>query len=211
MSQNEIKRAELLNYLDILYPNASCELNYRNDYELLVAIILSAQTTDKAVNSVTKKLFGQYPNFETLKGASLATLEEIIKPLGLAKTKSTNLLSLAKDIVDKYGNNIPTQREELMRLKGIGYKTATLFLTMKGYLNGFTVDTHVKRVSKRLGLTTYDDPIKISHALEDYFHGLSLDKIHHQFIFFGRYFCKAKDPNCEECQLKTKCQWGMSK
>lgn len=199
----------IITYLDTLYPNAHCELNYKNNYELLIAVILSAQTTDKKVNQVTPILFWQYPNFMALKEADIENVISIIKPLGLASSKGKNIILTAKKIVDEYHNEIPTTKEELLSLPGVGKKVAEVYMGDALGANVFPVDTHVNRVANRLEITDSPNPNIISKDLNNFFEGENLMKLHHQFIFFGRYFCKAINPNCDNCLLK--CKYSKSK
>lgn len=194
----------ILDYLEKLYPDAHCELNYNNDYELLINIALSAQTTDKKVNEISKDLFLIYPNINSLANASKIDVENIIKPLGLSKIKSENIISCANQIKDLYNGVIPNKFEDLIILKGVGKKTANVFLTVYYNVPTFPVDTHVKRVANRLGISNSEDVNKIEKDLMKYFDKNTWVKLHHQLIFFGRYFCISKKPRCNECELKCK-------
>ena len=191
-------------YLDELFPNAHCELVYRNHFELLLAIVLSAQTTDVKVNSVTPTLFSKYPTPSDLANANLLDVVEILKPLGLANNKAKNIIATSKILKDI---KIPTTREELVKLPGVGRKTANVFLAEGLKQNAFAVDTHVSRVSNRLGISNSSDPLIIEKDLTKLFDEDDWVKLHHQMIFFGRYFCKAKNPNCKECKLKEHCNF----
>lgn len=197
-------RTKILNYLDELFPNAHCELTYNNHFELLIAIVLSAQTTDVKVNSITPILFKKYPTPVDLSIASITDVIDILRPLGLAQNKAKNIIATAKILCDR---EIPKTREELVMLPGVGRKTANVFLAEGLKINAFAVDTHVSRVAYRLGLTKSEDPLIIERDLTSYFDEKDWIKLHHQFIFFGRYFCKAKKPNCNECKLKEHCNF----
>ena len=197
---------DILNFLDEKFPNARCELFYNNKFELLIAIVLSAQTTDAKVNSITPSLFNKYNTIESLANANLNEVIEILKPLGLANAKAQNIIKTAQIIHEKYYDIIPTAHEELVTLPGVGNKTANVFRAEGLGINAFAVDTHVSRVSYRLGLTNSKDPDKIEEDLKEYFSGMNWIKLHHQFIFFGRYFCKAKNPECNNCKLKKYCR-----
>lgn len=190
------------NYLDELFPNAHCELIYHNHFELLIAIVLSAQTTDNKVNSITPILFKKYPTINSLANANLEDVISILKPLGLANNKAKNIIATANILKDK---EIPQSREELVKLPGVGRKTANVFLAEGLKINAFAVDTHVSRVAYRLGITKSNDPLIIEKDLTTLFLEEDWIKLHHQMIFFGRYFCKAKNPNCNECKLKEHC------
>ena len=196
-------KEKILNYLDELFPNAHCELTYHNHFELLIAIVLSAQTTDVKVNNVTPILFAKYPTPNELANANILDVVNILMPLGLANNKAKNIIATANILKDK---EIPTTREELVKLPGVGRKTANVFLAEGLKVNAFAVDTHVSRVANRLQLSKSDDPLVIEKDLTNYFDEEDWIKLHHQFIFFGRYFCKAQKPNCNECKLKKHCK-----
>ena len=198
-------RDDILNFLDEKFPNARCELVYKTKFQLLIAIVLSAQTTDLKVNKVTPILFEKYPTIKDLADARLEDVFGILLPLGLANAKAKNIIATTKIILEKYDGNIPATKEELISLPGVGVKTANVYLAEGLGINAFAVDTHVMRVSKRLGISESDNPIKIEEDLKEFFSGMNWIKLHHQFIFFGRYFCKAKNPNCNECKLKKHC------
>ena len=196
-------KEEILTFLDELFPNAHCELHYNNKFELLIAIVLSAQTTDVKVNSITPILFNKYPEPQDLASANIDDVVRILKPLGLANSKAKNIISTAKILSTK---DIPSTREELVELPGVGRKTANVFMAEGLGINAFAVDTHVLRVANRLGLTKSSDPLIVEKDLTKYFEEKDWIKLHHQFIFFGRYFCKAQKPNCNECKLKKHCK-----
>ena len=198
-------REEILNYLDEMFPDAHCELVYNNHFELLVAISLSAQTTDAKVNKITPILFSKYPFPINLSEANIDDVIDILMPLGLAKTKAKNIINLSKILVDKYNGNIPHTKEELTKLPGVGVKTANVFLAEGLKVNAFAVDTHVSRVAQRLGISKSDNPLVIEEDLKKYFNEKDWIKLHHQFIFFGRYFCKAKNPQCNNCKVRKYC------
>lgn len=197
----------IISHLNNLYPFAKCELNHRNDFELLIAVILSAQTTDERVNSVTPLLFKKYKDAKALSKANIKDVEEIIKPLGLYKNKALNIIEASKQLVNDYDGNIPFDREALESLKGVGRKTCNIILNNCFDYPAFAVDTHVSRVSKRLGIADKDDDVlKIEEKLMAYFPDKYWGKLHHQFIFFGRYKCKAIKPDCLDCPFKKFCQ-----
>ncbi|MGI6377562.1 MAG: endonuclease III [Bacilli bacterium] len=201
-------KEKISNYLDELYPNARCELNYHSLFELLIAVILSAQTTDIAVNKVTKELFEKYPSPELLAMAKQEEVEQIIKPIGLYKNKTKNIIATAKVLTNNYDNVVPNSLEELTKLPGVGRKTASVVLVEGFKLPAFPVDTHVARVSKRLNLVQENDSILIiEQKLKKLFNKKSWGKIHHQLIHFGRYFCKARNPNCQACKLQDDCKY----
>ncbi len=193
----------LLDYLDELIPNPVCELNYRNDYELLIAIMLSAQTTDKRVNEVTKALFKKYDSIESLKNADVNDIEEIIRPLGTQKVKAKNIIEIAKRLSEK---PLCNDRSYLESLSGVGRKTTNVVLSELYDEPYLAVDTHIMRVAKRLGLASEkDDALAVEKKLIKHLKD-NIAHIHHQLIFFGRYHCKAKNPNCINCKLKQYCK-----
>lgn len=194
-------------YLDELFPNPKCELNYNNDYELLIAICLSAQTTDKRVNEVTKVLFEKYPRLEDIKNADVKDLEQIIRPLGSFHKKSCYVKELSTIIVDKYSSIVPTARTDLESLPGVGRKTVNVFLGEFYNYPAIAVDTHVERVSKRLRIAKKDSNVKeVEEKLMKFYPKKEWAKRHLQMVLFGRYYCKAIKPSCEDCKLKEYCK-----
>lgn len=194
-------------YLDELFPNPKCELNYNNDYELLIAICLSAQTTDKRVNEVTKVLFEKYPKLEDMKNADVKDLEQIIRPLGSFHKKSCYVKELSTIIVDKYSSVVPTARTDLESLPGVGRKTVNVFLGEFYNYPAIAVDTHVERVSKRLRIAKKDSNVKeVEEKLMKFYPKKEWAKRHLQMVLFGRYYCKAIKPLCEDCKLKEYCK-----
>ena len=195
-------------YLDELFPNPKCELNYNKDYELLLATMLSAQTTDKRVNMVTAILFEKYPSLKALSKANIKEIMEIIKPIGTFRKKAYNLIEIAKRLEEDYDGNLPNNREYLESLPGVGRKTANVVLSNIYNVPCIAVDTHVARVSKRLKLAkATDDPSVIEKKLSRKFKREDLCKRHHQMVLFGRYYCTARNPKCESCKLKEICNY----
>lgn len=196
----------IIKQLDILFPDAHCELNHKNNFELLIAVILSAQTTDQKVNKVTEVLFSKYDNSNKLAKAKYEDVEEILRPLGLSKNKAKNIISTAYTLVNEYNGVVPDSKGELIKLNGVGNKTANIILNNCFNVPAFAVDTHVSRVSKRLGIADKDDSILvIEEKLMKYFPSSKWGKLHHQFIFFGRYKCKAIKPDCDNCPFIKIC------
>ncbi len=196
----------LLDYLDEILPTAKCELLYTKDYELVIAVMLSAQTTDVAVNGVTDFLFSKYDTLEKLNKVSLEEIETIIKPIGLYKNKAKRLKEIVAVLLDKYGGKVPSDIKELTSLPGVGNKTACVVRAEIFKIPEFPVDTHVSRISKRLGLCDQkDEPIEIEGKLKKTFEEKNWIKLHHQFIHFGRVICKAQSPLCEKCKLQEYC------
>lgn len=198
----------VLDYLDELYPNAICELNYSKDYELLLAIVMSAQTTDKRVNMVTKELFSKYDSLEKLSNANIEDIEEIIKPIGTFKKKSIFIKEIATKLLEDNYTTVPNNRSYLESLPGVGRKTANVFLSVIYNELLIAVDTHVDRVSKRLGLAKdKDDVRKVENKLMKKIPKDKWSKSHHQMVFFGRYKCKSMKPECDDCKLKEMCKY----
>lgn len=193
-------------YLDILFPNPRCELVYHNDYELLIAIVLSAQTTDKRVNMVTPILFDKYPNLKALSRAEIGDLEEILRPIGSFHKKAEYVKEIAILLDTKYQGKVPKEREELLTFPGVGRKTINVFLSEFYQEPAIGVDTHVERVSKRLGIAKKkDNVLKVEERLMKYFPKNEWGKRHLQMVLFGRYYCKAIKPECSTCSLKEIC------
>lgn len=197
----------ILEYFDTLIPNPHCELIYHKDYELLIAVMLSAQTTDKRVNSVTEILFRKYPNLKALEEAKIEDIMEIIKPIGTFKKKALNVQLIAKELNEKTNGIVPNNRTFLESLPGVGRKTTNVVLYELYKVPVIAVDTHVSRVSKRLGFAKKnDDVLTIEKKLNRKIPKERLGRTHHQFILFGRYYCKALSPLCEDCELKDICK-----
>ena len=195
-------------YLDELFPNPRCELNYTKDYELLLATMLSAQTTDKRVNSVTEILFKKYPTLKALSKANITDIQNIIRPIGTYHKKSENLIEIAKKLNKDYGETLPNNRDYLESLPGVGRKTANVVLSNIFNVPCIAVDTHVSRVSKRLNFAKEkDNPLQIEKKLNRKFKKEDLCKRHHQLVLFGRYYCLARNPKCPECKLKEICKF----
>ncbi len=194
-------------YLDELFPNPKCELNYNKDYELVLAVMLSAQTTDKRVNMVTDVLFKKYPNLTALSKASLEDIIDIIRPIGTFNKKASNVIEIATKLLNECEGKVPNNREYLEALPGVGRKTANVVLSNLFNEPCIAVDTHVSRVSIRLGLAKEgDDPYTIEKKLTKKFKKEDLCKRHHQMVLFGRYYCMARKPMCETCKLKDICK-----
>ncbi|MDX9691420.1 MAG: endonuclease III [Acholeplasmataceae bacterium] len=202
----------ILNQLALMFPNAKVELNHQNHFELLIAVVLSAQTTDVSVNKVTPMLFSKYPDALALSKAELKDVENRIKTIGLYHNKAKNIIELSKELVEKYNHQVPCKREELERLPGVGRKTANVVLSNACGIPALAVDTHVDRVSKRLGLAKINDTVlQVEQKLMRKFPKTEWQKIHHQLIFFGRYHCLAKNPKCESCPLYDLCVYKDKK
>ena len=199
-------------YLDYLYPNPKCELNYTKDYELLIAVVLSAQTTDKGVNKVTSVLFSEYPDLVSLKDAPIERICEIIKPIGTYNKKALYVKEIANDLYDKYDGKVPMDRKSLESLKGVGRKVANVVLYVWFKEPSIAVDTHVERVSKRLSIAKDSDTVlEVEKKLEKAFSKDDWGKRHLQLVLFGRYKCKSKNPECNNCKLSSICKFYQNK
>lgn len=202
-----MKSKEIVKYLDILIPNPKCELEYNKDYELLIATMLSAQTTDKRVNEVTRVLFKTYPSLEALKEANIEDIKDIIKSIGTYNKKALNIKSIAGELIEKSNGVVPNDREFLESLDGVGRKTTNVVLSNIYNVPCIAVDTHVSRVSKRLGIASINDDVGvIEKKLNKFFKNENLCRLHHQLVLFGRYYCKAIKPECKKCELKKYCK-----
>ncbi len=196
---------QISSYLDELIKNPICELNYNRDYELLIAVMLSANTTDKGVNKVTSVLFKKYKNLEDLNNSNIEDIKSIIKPIGSYNKKSEYIKEIANILINNYNSKIPNTIEELVKLPGIGRKCASVILAEIYDIPAFAVDTHVIRISNRLGLVNTKDPVKIEKELKKVFDKNTWNKRHKQLVLFGRYYCKAKKPDCKNCKLQNIC------
>ena len=199
---------EIYNYLDTLYNDAKCELNYSRDYELLIAVMLSARTTDKSVNKVTKVLFNKYPSILALSKAKVSDIEDIIKEIGTFRRKAIYVHEITKRLSDDGYDYVPNDRKYIESLPGIGHKSANVFLSNIYNEPAIAVDTHVSRVSKRLGLATKnDDVLNIEKKLMKKIPKEKWSKLHHQLVLFGRYHCKAINPDCDNCKITEYCKY----
>ncbi|HEX6065061.1 MAG TPA: endonuclease III [Longimicrobiales bacterium] len=204
--QKQARAKEIYKRLRKAYPDAHCALNYRNPYELLVATILSAQCTDVRVNMVTPALFERYPAPDDLAAAKTEELEEMIRSTGFFRNKAKSLLGMSNAVVEQHGGRIPEEMDALVDLPGVGRKTANVVLGNAFDKNiGVVVDTHVARVSGRLGLTFETDPIRIEQDLMELFPRKDWTLLSHLFIEHGRQICKAPTPKCEVCMLSDIC------
>jgi endonuclease-3 len=193
-------------------PNPKTELHYNDDYQLTVAVILSAQCTDKRVNLISNNFFRNFPNFKSLSLATIDEIFELIKSCSYPNNKAKYLKSLADEIMDKYAGKLPQTYEELITLPGIGPKTAKVILNVLYDAPMIPVDTHVKRVATRLGFANAkDSPLKIEKNLLDIAPSQYVNRIHHWFILHGRYICTAKSPKCMNCQISKYCDYFNKK
>lgn len=196
----------ILKEMDNLFPNPKCELNYTKDYELLLAVMLSAQTTDKRVNMVTGPLFKEFDSLEKLNALSVSEIESHIKSIGMYKQKARHFKAIVSSLIE-LGGYVPNNREILLKMSGVGRKTVNVVLSNLYNEPCIAVDTHVFRVSKRLGLAKEDDDVlEVEEKLMRKFPKNKWSKLHHQLVLFGRYKCKAVNPECETCNLKEFCK-----
>lgn len=194
------------NYLDFLYPNPKCELIYNKDYELLIATVLSAQTTDKRVNEITKVLFDRYQSLNALKEAPLDDIKNIIKPIGMVNKKSVFIKEISKYLLDNSNGEVLNDEKFLTSIPGVGRKTSNVVRSNLFNYPAIAVDTHVARVSKRLKIANEkDDVLIIEKKLMKYFPKDKWSRLHHQLVLFGRYKCKSLKPICSDCKLKNIC------
>lgn len=193
--------------LNEMFPHAKAELNYQNTFELLIAVVLSAQTTDISVNRITPELFRKYPTPKDLKDAPIEDIEHLIRSIGLFRNKAKNIKALARVLDENYDEKVPSDRLQLESLPGVGRKTANVVLSNAFHIPAFAVDTHVKRISIRLGLAKPKDSVlEIEKKLMKRFPKSEWLRLHHQMIFFGRYHCLAKNPKCYQCPLYDICE-----
>lgn len=205
-----MKKDDIIKILDILeetYPEARCALDHVNVFELLISVVLSAQTTDKSVNRVTPALFAKYPDAEALSKADQGEVEDIIHTIGMYRTKSRNIINLAKELTTRYDGRVPDTYEELVELPGVGRKTANVVLAEGFGQQRIAVDTHVFRVSNRIGLVQENDVLKTELALMKCLPEDRWTRTHHSLIFHGRNICDARKPRCKECPLADLCLW----
>lgn len=203
------KVIKILDELGKEYPDAECALNHRNAFELLVSVVLSAQTTDKSVNQVTPELFKAYPNAKKLAKAKPEDVAKYIRRIGMYKTKSNNIVNLAKILDEVYGGEVPGNFDELVKLPGVGRKTANVVLSVWFKEQRIAVDTHVFRVANRIGLAKAEDVLKTEEQLMKAIPNDRWSEAHHSLIFHGRNCCHARKPNCEECCLGKLCQKNL--
>ena len=198
----------ILDYLDELIPNPKCELEYNKDYELLIAVMLSAQTTDKRVNQVTKELFKKYNSLEELKDAELSDIEGYVRVLGNYTKKSKAVIDIASILYNEYDKKVPNDRSLLEDLPMVGRKTTNVVLSELYGIPNIAVDTHVERVSKRLKLAKDKSSVlEVENVLKRKVPKDRWIRFHHQMVLFGRYYCTAKSPKCNDCKLKDICKY----
>lgn len=210
MNKKQMRR--ILDTIADMFPDAHCELHHSNPFELTIAVLLSAQCTDETVNKVTKDLFAKYQKPEDYLAVPLAELEQDIRRIGLFRNKAKHIQSLCHLLLAQHNGEIPQQHEELVKLPGVGRKTANVVVSNAFGEPAIAVDTHVERVSKRLGLAGQQDTVlQVEQKLMKQVPREEWTQTHHRLIFFGRYHCKAQTPNCEICPLLDLCKEGKSR
>ncbi len=198
----------ILDVLHEMFPNAECELNHTNGFELLVAVMLSAQTTDKSVNILTDSLFRKYQSPNDFMNADIEDLQNDLRRIGLYKNKAKNLQAMSKKLIDEFDSQVPSSQEKLESLPGVGRKTANVVLSVWYNVPRIAVDTHVERVSKRLKLAFSKDSVRqVEEKLMRKIPKNKWSDTHHKMIFFGRYHCTARNPKCTDCKLKEICRY----
>ncbi|MGE7878384.1 endonuclease III [Peribacillus muralis] len=210
-----LNKAQIRYCLDTMgemFPDAHCELNHSNPFELVIAVALSAQCTDVLVNKVTKDLFQKYKTPEDYISVPVEELENDIRSIGLFRNKAKNIQKLSRMLIDDYGKVVPRERDELVKLPGVGRKTANVVVSVAYHVPAIAVDTHVERVSKRLGFCRWKDSVlEVEKALMVKVPKDEWSVTHHRLIFFGRYHCKAQSPQCEICPLLDLCREGKKR
>nr|WP_263325937.1 endonuclease III [Neobacillus sp. Marseille-Q6967] len=195
-----------------MFPDAHCELNHSNPFELVIAVALSAQCTDALVNKVTKNLFAKYKEPQDYLNVSLEELQNDIRSIGLYRNKAKNIQSLCRLLLDEYNGQVPQDRDELTKLPGVGRKTANVVVSVAFNVPAIAVDTHVERVSKRLGICRWKDSVlEVEKTLMKKVPKEEWSVTHHRLIFFGRYHCKAQNPQCPSCPLLELCREGKKR
>ncbi len=204
--RKEERVERVLNVIDEMFPDAKCELKHENPWQLLIAVMMSAQTTDKSVNAITEHLFQKYQSVDDFANADLKELENDIRKIGLYRNKAKNIIGICQALIRDFNGEVPKTHKELETLPGVGRKTANVVLSVAFEQPALAVDTHVERVSKRLKLAKKDDTVlEVEKKLCKAIPRQRWIKTHHQLIFFGRYFCKATSPMCLECPLFDIC------
>lgn len=198
---------EIVDEMERMFPQAHCELVHETPFQLLVAVVLSAQTTDAAVNKTTPALFEKYPTALLMAQATPKEIEPYIQKIGLYRNKAKSIHSLSVDLIEKFDGVVPSSYKDLMSLSGVGRKTANVVRSVAFDIPSFAVDTHVERISKRLGLAKpYDSVDKVEEKLKRKIDRDRWNQAHHDFIFFGRYHCTARNPKCDSCPFISFCK-----
>ena len=203
----EDKVKEVLDTLEKTYPDAECALHHKNVFQLIVAVALSAQTTDKSVNQVTPALFERYPDADALAAADIEEVSEYIKRIGMYKSKAKNIVGMAQKLVTDFGGKVPEDYDALVSLPGVGRKTANVVLSVGFGHQRIAVDTHVFRVANRIGLVHEKDVLKTELSLMEQIPEERWSRTHHSLIFHGRQCCDARKPKCDDCPINTLCEY----
>jgi len=210
-----LNNTEIRQCLDVMrdmFPNAECELTHENPFELVIAVLLSAQCTDVLVNKVTSELFKKYKTPEDYLAVTLEELQQDIRSIGLYRNKAKNIRKLCQSLLDDYGGEVPSDKNELMKLAGVGRKTANVVASVAFNEPAIAVDTHVERVAKRLAICRWKDSVlEVEKTLMKKIPEEEWSATHHRMIFFGRYHCKARNPECPECPLLELCREGKKR
>jgi len=210
-----LNNTEIRHCLDVMrdmFPNAECELTHENPFELVIAVLLSAQCTDVLVNKVTSELFKKYKEPEDYLAVTLEELQQDIRSIGLYRNKAKNIRKLCQSLLDDYGGEVPSDKNELMKLAGVGRKTANVVASVAFNEPAIAVDTHVERVAKRLAICRWKDSVlEVEKTLMKKIPEEEWSATHHRMIFFGRYHCKARNPECPECPLLELCREGKKR
>lgn len=202
----------VLDTISTMFPEAHCELNHRNPFELMIAVVLSAQCTDALVNKVTKHLFEKYQKPQDFLNVPLEDIQNDIRSIGLYRNKAKNIQKLCRILIDKYDGEVPKDRDSLVALPGVGRKTANVVMSVAYGIPAIAVDTHVDRVSKRLGICRWKDSVlEVEKTLMKKVPEEEWSDTHHRLIFFGRYHCKAQSPQCDRCPLLHLCREGQKR
>ena len=210
LNRNETRLC--LDKMGEMYPDAHCELNHKNPFELVIAVLLSAQCTDVLVNKVTKELFQKYKFPEDYLNVSLEELQQDIRSIGLFRNKAKNIQNLCRMLIEEYDGIVPSIRDELIKFPGVGRKTANVVVSVAYGVPAIAVDTHVERVSKRLGFCRWKDTVlEVEQTLMKKVPKEEWSVTHHRMIFFGRYHCKAQNPQCPDCPLLDLCREGKKR
>ena len=207
MNFSKQKAKKIVRILRDTYPDATCSLNFTTPFEAVVSVILSAQCTDERVNKTTPNLFAKCKTIKDFANIDIKELEILIHPCGFYRNKAANIKACAKKILESFGGNVPSTMEELLTLPGVGRKTANVvLLEVFGIANGIAVDTHAKRISNKLGLSNHSDPEKIEQDLLKIFDKDDLKFINHLLVWHGRNYCKAQNPDCQNCTINQFCK-----
>ncbi|GAA2237067.1 endonuclease III [Rarobacter faecitabidus] len=210
-ARERARAREIFDALGAAFPDARCELDYSNAWQLLIATVLSAQTTDVRVNQITKELFAHWPDNAALAHADPHDVAQVVRPLGFGARRAEHITTLAAQLAERWDGRVPPDRDALVALKGVGRKTSHVVLSEAFGIPELAVDTHVLRTSRRLGLTTADDPLAVERDLVGQFDRVDLPQLSHRLIFLGRRVCHARNPECARCPVVRLCPSAQAK